>query len=192
MNIKQATNAVRAGEFVLSNHPRNKIGIVWDLDLKNKYDINKQHTMAYCFVINDIIYKIGQTDSRSGIKGAMDFYIGAMTGEPGPSRFVCHLLIAEQLLLGNKAEVYVVMLSEPIKINLPGLYGFEDVETLTASKYIEALCINEFKLQNNHTLPIWNTQEQGASYPELEKKLHADFKAKIIRTEDIDIKKLYL
>lgn len=192
MNIKQATNAIRAGEFILSNHPRNKIQIVWDENFKKKYDINKQYTTAYCFVINNIIYKIGQTDSRSGIKGAMDFYTGAMTGEPGPSRFVCHLLIAEQLLLGNKAEVYVVILRDPIKINLPGLYGFANVETLTASKYIEALCINEFKLQNNNMLPIWNTQEQGASYPEIEKKLHADFKAKKIRTEDIDIKKLYL
>ncbi|MEM4719676.1 MAG: hypothetical protein QXG18_02330 [Candidatus Pacearchaeota archaeon] len=167
MDIKEVKTAVKVGEFVLkTNHP-NKIDIKYLSTLSQK-DLKDDTPRVYLFVVDSVIKKIGGSISRGGIKATMSFYVNAMTGSPGPVRFIIHLLIEQALRKGSKVEVYMIT-SPKTLATINGLFGPKKVE-ISSFKEMENLCKSDyFSVEGKY--PDWNFQENHEEYPpELAKK----------------------
>jgi hypothetical protein len=161
MNIAQAKNAIKVGDFKLKKNGPNKIDIVY-LPTIPKNRLIDDSARVYIFVVDGIIKKIGGSIGEGGIKATMDFYINAMTGSPGPVRFIIHLLIAQALENGSKVELYMID-SPKVKARVPGLNNFYDVE-IASFKEMENFCKQEYYSMEGK-YPDWNFQENHEEYP---------------------------
>jgi len=161
MNIDQATNAKKVGYFIPKKNGPNKIDIVY-LPTIPKNLLIDDSARVYIFVVDGIIKKIGGSIGKGGIKATMDFYINAMTGSPGPVRFIIHLLIAQALENGSKVELYMIN-SPKVKAKVPGLYNSYDVE-IASFKEMENFCKQDYySIEGKY--PDWNFQENHKEYP---------------------------
>lgn len=161
MYMDKVKNAQKIGNFFLTEHQKNKINLKYLNNIDNKILIDNSPRI-YIFSVDDVIKKIGGSASTGGIKATMSFYVNAMTGSPGASRFVIHLLIAEALKKGSKVELY--MITSPR--TLAQVYGlFSTKEVLIASfKEMENLCkFDYYSIEKKY--PDWNFQENNEEYP---------------------------
>ena len=123
------------GHFELT-HNQNRIKLIY-----NDYGESVktlEHPRVYLFTSDDTIKKIGGSASKGGIKSTMSFYENAMSGSPGPVRFVVHNLIADELESGKIVKVYVIF-SNGCDANVPGLFEQETME-VRAFKEMEDKC----------------------------------------------------
>ncbi len=161
MNIKKVKTAIKIGDFILKENHRNKIDIRYLPNIDKKI-INDDVARVYLFVENGVIKKIGGSDSKGGIRATMSFYVSAMTGSPGTSRFINHLLIFEGLNKNNKIELYMISSPKTLaKIN--GLFGQKEVE-IASFKEMEDLCKADY-YSVEHKYPDWNFKENNQPYP---------------------------
>jgi hypothetical protein len=187
MNINKVTNAIKVGTFFLredyiNNH---KINIKYEDNLSNDF-LKNNSPRVYFIVVNDLIYKIGGSEQKGGIKGTMSFYVNALSGNPGLPRFVIHLLIAKEIIKNNKVELYMISFPSKFEVDIPGLFSTKQYIVQTSFKYLEESCIEDYFLSEK-SYPIWNFQESNLTYPEIESNLHNLFRAKKIKAKDIII-----
>jgi hypothetical protein len=113
--------------------------------------------------VNDVIYKIGQTSGKDGIKGCMNFYCGAGQDDPGPNRFTINALMREQIEAQNEVSVYIKFI-EPITIPVPGINKIHHMAVPVSAKCLEEVHLQEYR-EIMGTNPPWNFQESGTPVP---------------------------
>jgi hypothetical protein len=156
----------KVGYFVLRKKSPNKIDVKYVVD-NNVLEDNSPR--VYLFVVDKEIKKIGGSSCVGGIKATMNFYVSAMTGSPGPVRFIIHLLIAKALKKGLKVELYMIN-SIKTKAKVPGLFRYHKIE-IGSFKEMENLCKKDY-FNKEGKYPDWNFQENNEEYP---KKLYQKY-----------------
>lgn len=186
MNIQEIINAVKVGTFHLrKNLDSHKIEIKY-VDNLSKDFLKNNSPRVYFIVVNNIVYKIGGSEQKGGIKGTMSFYVNALSGNPGLPRFVIHMLIAKELKKNNVVELYMIQFNLKFEVEAPGLFGSKKLIVQSSFKPLEESCLSDYVLKEN-SYPIWNFQENHKPYPELESGLHNEFIGKRIKAKDITI-----
>lgn len=168
MKIKDVKTAIKIGDFLLKENHRNKIDINYLPKISNKV-LTDETPRVYLFVVDGIIKKIGGSSGKGGIKATISFYVISMTGSPGVSRFVDHLLIAKALQTGSKVELFMIT-SPKVLATINGLFGSKKVE-IASFKEMEDYCKSDYYSVENR-YPDWNFQENNEPYPEKLAKLH--------------------
>lgn len=145
---------------------KNPFGI----DLVANYVFKKvdEEPIVYAIKSDDVIMKIGHTQTKGGLPGAINFYVNAGNGSDhsGQVRFIVNCLIREELNAGKSVEVWgVYQPDEFVRVKVHGLFAMGDVAGAPHAKHIEKLCLDQFVEKYGH-LPPWNFQESGEhSYP---------------------------
>tara|TARA_E500000178_G_C16838732_1_gene669547 strand:- start:320 stop:865 length:546 start_codon:yes stop_codon:yes gene_type:complete len=173
MNISEATNAFKVGEFLLrdDNNP-NKIKIKYlDEGEIDQNILNDSSGRVYLIVSNQEIMKIGGSMSKGGIKATLSFYISAMQGGPSQRSWCIHLLIEKELRKNNKVECWMIK-NEKVDAQISGLKTTL-TQKVAAFKESEDLCKKEYKEINNK-FPPWNFQENHEEYPKDLTNLHRE------------------
>jgi hypothetical protein len=117
---------------------------------------------VYIFTVNDDIYKIGGSTCQNGMRGTMRPYCSNVKGSPSIRTYGVPVFIKEQLDMGNRVDVYLVM-SEKVVAPVKGLFGMED-GLVTASKEMESKCVADYKHVTGE-FPAWNFQESNKAWP---------------------------
>jgi hypothetical protein len=161
MEITKVKTAIKVANIVIrDDSSKNKIKMQWE---NLGTDILKDNSgRVYLIVVDGEIYKIGYSQSKHGIKGTWYPYCGAMSGAPSVRTYGIHILIREQLNLGKKVELYMIV-SKKIKVMVSGLFDSTELE-VSASKEMERLCLEEYVIIENQ-FPIWNFQESNRPWP---------------------------
>lgn len=120
-------------------------------------------SLIYIFVVNNIIYKIGQSSCKSGISGCVGFYLKSGQDDPGINRFTINWFIRDEIKKGNKVEVYMVYM-DLIKTEVHGLFENEICEVAISAKAMEELFLKQYFKHEGH-YPEWNYQESGKALP---------------------------
>lgn len=136
--------------------------IDYDDDLPKGF-VNRHIAFAYFFVVDGGIYKIGQSECKSGIQGCMNFYLKSGQDDPSITRFAINSMIRKELQKGKCVEVYVKCI-ESIQIEIPTLTGTKTENVVAGGKSMEENMLKEFKKITGE-YPIWNMQESGNSVP---------------------------
>jgi hypothetical protein len=141
---------------------------IWNDTLSVDY-LKKEIGRCYFIVVNDEIYKIGFSDCKKGIFGTInDGYKGAGNGgSPSIRTHGIHILIAEELLKGNKVEFYCQYIEEiQVEVELPLFDGStKKVKTSLSGKVLEE-ANRELFVEVAGKFPIWNLQESSTKWPE--------------------------
>lgn len=188
MNIQDIPNVIYAGEVVVGKAPKTatrhyhyekKLSMVWNCNLP-KGLLNKTLGIVYFMVVDGEIYKIGQTSGKGGIKACMNFYLSAGFGDDGLPRFIINGLWRECINKGKKVEVYF-MYMEPVKVQVPGLFGSTEMEVPVSAKGMEENCLSQYKTIEG-AYPAWNFQESGIPCPQHLFEAHSQYRS--IRSKD--------
>jgi len=171
MNIKQVKDAVIVGEIRVGDKKyAGSKHVYYDYALEILYDggfhnslKRKELSILYFFVVNKIIYKIGQSSGKSGIDGCIGFYLKSGQDDPGINRFAINWKIREELKNNNKVELYMIY-QEGFKMKVPGLFSPKEVFAVPSAKAMEQHCINQYK-EKEQKYPKWNYQEDGRPLP---------------------------
>tara|TARA_B100001093_G_C26814215_1_gene1008928 strand:+ start:596 stop:1138 length:543 start_codon:yes stop_codon:yes gene_type:complete len=159
MNISKVKTSIKIGDFYLKENSPNFIGINYCVDnsiLKN------EDGRVYLICSDNLIKKIGGSQSKGGIKSTISFYVNSMQGSPGKPRFIIHLLIRDELLLGKKCDIHMIT-SPKVKAQINGLFISKDKE-IAAFKEMEDLCKKDY-FDKLSRYPEWNFQENSIPYP---------------------------
>jgi hypothetical protein len=157
---------------------------------KNPYGINvvaqysgdkktTEEPIVYLIKSDDVIMKIGHTQTKGGLPGAVNFYLNAGNGSDhsGQVRFVVNCLIREELNEGKSVEVWAIYQPDGFQcVKVHGLFDVGEVPGAPHAKHIEKLCLDQFVDKYGH-LPPWNFQESDEnSYPPYLKEMYNDYK----------------
>jgi hypothetical protein len=171
MKIIDVPTAIRVGEIVhgteIYSGPKHvfhktKLTLNYDSNFPKKLK-TKHVSLVYILCVNEEIYKIGQSSTKSGIQGCMNFYLNAGQDDPGINRFAINWFMREELDKGNKVEVYMIYM-EPIVVEVPGLFKSNQVVVPVSAKGIEENCLSQYNIIED-CYPKWNYQETGVSLP---------------------------
>lgn len=171
MNISEIEDAIFIGR--ISNCEKsysgskpvfyqNKLKVNYSRDLP-KGMVNKHLSIVYFFCVNDVIYKIGQTSGKSGIKGCLGFYCNAGQDDPGQNRFTINALIRERLGENDKIDVYIKYM-EPIEVEVSGIFEIHNIVVPVSAKCLEEVHLKEYRTIMGSN-PPWNFQESGVPIP---------------------------
>jgi hypothetical protein len=161
MNITDVKTAIKAGDFHLRTDGNpNFISFEPCID-KQTYKSN--HGRVYILTSNGIIKKIGGSKCKGGLKNTIAFYTHSMQGNPGPPRYIIHLLIRDELQKGNNVECYLID-SEPVESPIPGLFDSNEKQFVTSFSESERRCLEDYKKFCGE-FPEWNFQESNTPYP---------------------------
>lgn len=184
MKITEVKNAIRVGEVVIGKSQyggkrhvlyKNKLEIIYDDNFPK--ELRRKHvSLIYIFVVNGIIYKIGQSSSNSGIEGCMTFYLIAGQDDSGPNRFMINYLIRNEIENGNKVEVYMKYM-DMIEIEVDGLLTKEVIKVPVSAKAMEELAIAEY-VSVTGMYPKWNYQESRESPPPIIEQVYHQYKTR--------------
>ena len=175
MHIKDVKTAIKIGDFVLIRNHKIDLKYLSNIDKKILTDDSAR---IYLMVKDGIIKKIGGSTSRGGIKATMAFYVTAMTGSPGPSRFIIYLLIEEALKKKSKVELYMIT-SPRTLATISGLFGYKKVE-IASFKEMEDLCKSDY-YSKEQKYPDWNFQENHEPYPPGLARRHVSYHRKRLK-----------
>jgi hypothetical protein len=172
MQIQDVPNAIRVGEIVHGTdeysgpkHVLYKTKLVMKYDAQFPKKLKSKHvSLVYILCVNGEIYKIGQSSTKSGIQGCMNFYLSAGQDVPGKNRFSINWFMREELDKGNQVEVYMIYM-EPIVVDVPGLFKSEQVVVPVSAKGIEENCLMQYNAIEG-CYPKWNYQENGLPLPD--------------------------
>ena len=147
MEINKVTTAKKVGEIVLRNEDNpNLIKPLW---VNPKSELFKDNNgRVYFLVINGMIYKIGGSLCKGGIKSTIRSYTDCMKGGPSDRSYIIHYLIYRELVKGHKVEIYMIT-SPKVMAPVTGLYGVENSEMLPLlRKWRDYVLINILNLKN--------------------------------------------
>ena len=163
INIVNIPNIYYVGDII---HKNTDSKCKWKLEYKCDKNIqNKKNGRIYLIIVDGIIYKIGSSEAKGGIKGTFTPYEGGLGGSPSIRTFGIHKLIQEQLDLGKKIQIYVLFIEE-IKTTIIGLTtNSMEIITYPQIKIMEDLCREDYK-KIYGKYPRWNFQENVEEWPE--------------------------
>jgi hypothetical protein len=171
MNINNIDEAIFIGSIVDNPksysgnkhvHYSHKLMVNYSQNLPSGL-VNRHLSIVYFVCVDDIVYKIGQTSGKGGIKACMSFYCGAGQDDCGPNRFTINALIREELSKGNKVDVYMKYI-EPITISVSGIDRQHTLVVPISAKALEHAHLMDYE-QRMGCLPAWNFQEAGHPVP---------------------------
>lgn len=166
MKITEIVNKIKVCDIELNTNEsdRKLWNTVWSTDVSNKI-LTQNNGRCYFLVVNSEIYKIGFSDCQGGIKSTIDTYKGSgNSGRPSDRTHGIHILIAEELLRGNKVEVYFAY-NPDISVELDLMDGSRKTISHSLSGKIletENMAIYIAKMGRH---PFWNLQEAGRPWP---------------------------
>ena len=161
INLTDFNHIIYIGEII---HKNTKAKNKWKLNyVCDKLLQRKENGRIYFIVVNDEIYKIGSSSCKGGIKNTFGFYEGGLGGSPSIRTFGIHLLIKEQLDLGNNIKIFASFIDE-IKVSIKGINSSEEKITYPDIKVMEHICREDYK-QVYSKYPIWNFQENVEEWP---------------------------
>ena len=169
--ITENPNIYKGNKYVLY---LNKLKLIYDSNFPKNLR-RKQLSLVYFFVINGKIYKIGQSSSKTGINGCMNFYLSAGQDSSGPNRFAINYLVRECMKNGDKIEIYMEY-EAPIKKQVKGIFSREEREVAPSAKDMEELFMKDFKSIENE-YPLWNFQERSVIIPKEIQKIYENYKS---------------
>ena len=109
--------------------------------------------------------KIGYSDCQDGIKSTINSYRSSgNSGRPSDRTHGIHVLITEQLLLGNKVEFYFNY-NPLINVDITLMDGSTITTQESISGKILELKNMEIYKNKHNDYPIWNLQEAGKPWP---------------------------
>ena len=190
MNISDVTNAKKIGEFYINQAflktkdykrpPKIKLlqTNLINLDFASKENIddflNTKQCHVYFFCCDEIIYKIGGSNS-SIIDNLDGYYVNqAISGNFSPSRFFCHMKIFANLKSGKKVDAWVINY-ENVDVFVKNLNDEKKYNVGLNAEELERICKEqheEFEKKD----PEWNLQEDGRSYPKEIQELMDSYK----------------
>jgi hypothetical protein len=166
MNINELHNPIKVCHFSLNENEYDRAlwNIIWNPKIDNSI-ISQNNGRCYYIVVNDKIVKIGYSDCSGGIKSTINSYRSSgNSGRPSDRTHGVHVLIAEQLLLGNKVEIYFHY-NPPINVDLTLMDGSViSIDNSISGKILELKNMEIYKNKYN-SFPIWNLQEAGKPWP---------------------------
>ena len=166
MKIYELDKPIKICNLSLNNNDNDRAlwNINWNKDIHNTI-LTQKNGRCYYIVVNDNIFKIGYSDCDGGIKSTINSYRSSgNSGRPSDRTHGIHVLISEQLLLGNKVEIFFHY-NDLIEVNLTLMDGsIVSVENSISGKILELRNIEIYKSKYN-TFPIWNLQEAGKPWP---------------------------
>jgi len=172
MKISQVTTGKKVGTIIKRDDGSpDKIQVVW-VNPKDQM-LKDNRGRVYILVVNGLIYKIGGSQSKGGIKNTIQSYVTCMKGSPSDRTFNIHKLMRQELDLGNSVEVYMIT-AEPVMAPIPGLFGITDGMT-SPFKEMESQCVRDY-FQSQGCYPKWNYQESRTQYPQELLEEYAQFK----------------
>lgn len=172
MKISQVTTGKKVGTIIKRDDGSpDKIQVVW-VNPKDKM-LRDNRGRVYILVVNGLIYKIGGSQSKGGIKNTIQSYVTCMKGSPSDRTFNIHKLMRQELDLNNSVEVYMIT-AEPVIAPIPGLFGITEGMT-SPFKEMESQCVKDY-FQSQGGYPKWNYQESGTQYPQELVEEFAQFK----------------
>ncbi|MGI9460990.1 MAG: hypothetical protein ACR2NY_00225 [Alphaproteobacteria bacterium] len=133
--------------------------MIYDKNFPNKLQ-NKYLSIVYFILVNDELYKIGQTLGKGGIKDAMQFYLIVGSGSPGINRFTINALIRKEIKDGNKVELYMQYAETINDVEIKGIFSIKKQNVLINAKTMEQVCLEDYqKKHGQNKFPKWNFQE---------------------------------
>ena len=166
MNINELTNPIKVCDLSLNENDNDRAlwNITWNRDVNNTI-LSQKNGRCYYIVVNSEIFKIGYSDCNGGIKSTIGSYRSSgNSGRPSDRTHGIHVLIAEQLLLGNKVEIYFHY-NPLINVNLTLMDGsVVSIENSISGKILELKNMEIYKNKHND-FPVWNLQEAGKPWP---------------------------
>ena len=163
MKIEDVKTAVHVADVVARNDKnKNKIKMKWSNEVPLSF-LKNNNGRVYLIVVDGIIYKIGGSQCKGGIKGTWSFYCGAMNGSPSVRTYGIPVLIRECLDVGQKVSVWMIN-SESVIAPVLGLFGSAEQKVGIDFKAIEDKCKNDY-LEIVGDYPVWNIQEANKSWP---------------------------
>jgi hypothetical protein len=184
MKITDVKNITKIGKIIFGiKEYTGRSYVLHNKALKLIFDDNfpeklkrKQLSLIYLFIVNGIIYKIGQSSAKNGISGCMNFYLKSGQDDPGINRFSINLFIREELSKGNTVEVYMTYM-DMIKVEVLGLIENEIVEVPISAKGMEELFMKQY-YSIVKSYPKWNYQENGEPLPSNIAEAFGEYKIK--------------
>ncbi len=166
MKIQELKDPIKVCDLILSDNPDDRAlwTIVWNNNVDNSI-LTQNNGRCYYIVVNDEIFKIGYSDCDGGIKSTIGSYrTSGNSGRPSDRTHGIHVLITEQLILGNKVEIYFHY-NPLMKIEIQLMDGTTTaIEQSISGKILEVKNIEIFKKKHND-FPVWNLQESGRPWP---------------------------
>ncbi len=165
MQIQSIPNVFRVGQAQLLTDSATKLwSIIWDNSTPNSI-LTQDNGRVYFIVVNNQIFKIGYSDSQGGIKNTLTSYSSSgNSGRPSDRTHGIHVLIAEELLKGNKVEFFFQYL-ESIQYPIQLMDGIQKMIDVTPSgKVLEVENLSIYK-NIMGCYPVWNLQEAGQPWP---------------------------
>ena len=166
MKITEIVNKIKVCDIELNRNEsdRKLWNTIWSTDVSNQI-LTQNNGRCYFLVVNGEIYKIGFSDCQGGIKSTIDTYKSSgNSGRPSDRTHGIHILIAEELLRGNKVEVYFAY-NPDISVELDLMDGSRKTISHSLSGKIletENMLIYIAKMGRH---PVWNLQEAGRPWP---------------------------
>lgn len=157
--------SIKVCDIVLNECDNDKKQL-WNINWVNLGSLLTQNNgRCYFIVVNDEIFKIGYSDQKGGIKATISSYMSCgNSGSPSDRTHGIHILIAEQLLMGNKVEVYFSY-NHDFDFTIRLMNGEEKIVKQSLSgKILEIENVRIFR-EKEGKFPIWNLQESGACWP---------------------------
>ena len=194
MTSSELKNAIRVGKVKVNPNPPDPNSkkkkksakppyYAYPTSLMLEYDANfpkiktKRYAIVYFILVNDVVYKIGQTSNSTGISGCVAGYMNAGMDDAGPNRFTINYLMRDELKKGNKIEFYMLY-EKPIKVEITTMLGVKKmVESPVDAKNMEVECIKEYRSLHNNKLPIWNYQESSKTTPQQIAEAYGNYKS---------------
>ena len=166
MKITEILNPIRVCELILNKNENDRAlwNIIWDSNVTNQI-LTQNNGRCYFIVVDGEIYKIGYSDCDGGVKSTISSYRSSgNSGRPSDRTHGIHVLITEQLLLGNSVEIYFHF-NPLIKVDLVLMDGsISTIENSISGKILELKNMEVYKSKYN-SYPIWNLQESGRPWP---------------------------
>lgn len=161
MKISQVTTSKKIGTIVKKDDDSpNKIQVRW---IETKDPILKDNRgRVYLLVVNNIIFKIGGSQCKGGIKATIQAYTNCMKGTPSDRSYIIHRLIRRELDLGNVVDIHMIT-AEPVMTLVSGLFG-NTMKLVSPFKEMEFNCLEDY-YKITGTYPKWNFQESNNKYP---------------------------
>jgi hypothetical protein len=162
MNIDEVTNAVYVGNFDLNTkNTKSNLKMNYNPELES-HVIENNAGRVYLLTIDNVIYKIGGSQSKGGIKNTLAFYLSGNTGRPSIRSFGVNYHIIEALKLNKSVGVYMI-LSENVIAKVRGLVSEENVN-VSPFKEMEHKCLMDY-YEATGKYPEWNYQESNRKWP---------------------------
>ena len=166
MKISELSNPIKVCDLSLNTNDNKRA--LWNITWNRKVDksiLSQDNGRSYYIVVNGEIVKIGYSDCQDGIKSTINSYRSSgNSGRPSDRTHGIHVLITEQLLLGNKVEFYFNY-NPLINVDITLMDGSTITTQESISGKILELKNMEIYKNKHNDYPIWNLQEAGKPWP---------------------------